>query len=94
MAPTPLRFDLPPGLLRAGTNVVEREWATHENMLLMPRLAVGEARHVDQAYSLRDLAYRVLPGASLVTAAVLVLLNLVVDVLYALVDPRVRYGKR
>jgi hypothetical protein len=27
-------------------------------------------------------------------AAVLVLLNLVVDVLYAMVDPRVRYGKR
>jgi len=25
---------------------------------------------------------------------VLVLLNLVVDVLYAMVDPRVRYGKR
>jgi peptide/nickel transport system permease protein len=33
-------------------------------------------------------------GGLLVTAAVLVLLNLVVDVLYALVDPRVRYGKR
>ena len=37
---------------------------------------------------------RVIQGGLLVTAAVLVLLNLVVDVLYAVVDPRVKYGRR
>ncbi len=31
----PSRFELPQGLLRVGSNVIEREWAIHENMLLM-----------------------------------------------------------
>lgn len=70
----PSRFELPPGLLRAGSNVIEREWAIHENMLLMPRLAVGDAKSVDAIFAPRDIAYRVLPGISLVVAAVLALI--------------------
>jgi signal transduction histidine kinase len=70
----PSRFDLPPGLLRAGTNVIEREWAIHENMLLMPRMAIGEAKSIDAIFIPRDIAYRVLPGISLVAAWVLALM--------------------
>lgn len=70
----PSRFDLPPGLLRAGANVIEREWAIHENMLLMPRMAVGEAQSINTIFAPRDLAYRVLPGVSLVVAWVLALI--------------------
>jgi len=70
----PSRFELPPGLLRAGANVIEREWAIHENMLLMPRMAVGEANSVNAIFAPRDMAYRVLPGISLVVAGVLALI--------------------
>ncbi|MDT7838194.1 sensor histidine kinase [Aquabacterium sp. OR-4] len=70
----PSRFSLPPGLLRAGTNVIEREWAIHENMLLMPRMVVGEAASVNRVYAPRDIAYRVLPAISLVVSAVLALI--------------------
>lgn len=70
----PSRFDLPPGLLRAGANVIEREWAIHENMLLMPRMAIGEAQSINAIFAPRDLAYRVLPGVSLVVAWVLALI--------------------
>lgn len=70
----PSRFDLPQGLLRAGTNVIEREWAIHENMLLMPRMAIGEASSIDALFAPRDMAYRVLPGISLVVAWVLALI--------------------
>lgn len=70
----PLRFKLPPGLLRAGTNVIERDWAIHENMLLMPRMAVGEAARINALFVPRDLAYRVLPGITLVVALVLAFL--------------------
>jgi signal transduction histidine kinase len=67
----PLRFDLPAGVLRVGTNVIDREWAIHENMLLMPRMAVGEAPRIDQLFAPRDLAYRKLPPLTLVVALVL-----------------------
>jgi signal transduction histidine kinase len=72
----PLRFELPQGLLRAGSNLIEREWTIHENMLLMPRMAIGEASHVNQIFAPRDIAYRVLPGITLVVASVLALLML------------------
>ena len=52
----------------------------------------GMGRLLANAVFGRD--YPLIQGGLLVTAAVLVLLNLVVDVLYAMVDPRVRYGKR
>lgn len=67
----PSRFKLPPGVLRAGTNVIEREWAIHENMLLMPRMAMGEANSINAIFAPRDFAYRVLPEISLVVALVL-----------------------
>jgi signal transduction histidine kinase len=70
----PSRFALPPGTLRAGTNVIEREWALHENMLLMPRMAIGEAGSVQQVFAPRDIAYRVLPGISLVVASVIAMI--------------------
>jgi len=70
----PSRFDLPPGLLRTGTNVIEREWSIHENMLLMPRMAIGNAKSVNALFAPRDIAYRVLPGISLTVAAVLSLI--------------------
>jgi signal transduction histidine kinase len=70
----PSRIELPPGLLRAGTNVIEREWAIHENMLLMPRMAIGEAQSVQRIFAPRDMAYRVLPGITMVVALVLALL--------------------
>jgi signal transduction histidine kinase len=67
----PSRFDLPPNLLRAGTNVIEREWAVHENMLLMPRMAIGEAKSINALFAPRDFAYRVLPEITFVVALVL-----------------------
>jgi signal transduction histidine kinase len=70
----PSRFDLPPGLLRDGTNVIEREWSIHENMLLMPRMAVGDAKSINAIFVPRDVAYRVLPGITLVVAWVLALI--------------------
>ena len=70
----PSRFDLPHGLLRGGVNVIEREWAVHENMLLIPRMAVGEANSINAIFAPRDMAYRVLPGISLVVAWVLALI--------------------
>lgn len=70
----PSRFDLPPGLLRDGTNVIEREWSIHENMLLMPRMAVGDAKSINAIFAPRDVAYRVLPGITLVVAWVLALI--------------------
>lgn len=72
----PSRFELPRGLLRAGTNVIEREWAIHENMLLMPRMAIGETSSVNLVFAPRDIAYRVLPGLTLVVASVLALIML------------------
>ena len=70
----PSRFELPQGLLRAGTNTIERAWTIHENMLLMPRMAIGDASSVDLIFTPRDIAYRVLPGISLVVAALLALI--------------------
>jgi signal transduction histidine kinase len=70
----PSRFDLPPGLLRDGTNVIEREWSIHENMLLMPRMAVGDSKSINAIFAPRDVAYRVLPGITLVVAWVLALI--------------------
>lgn len=67
----PSRFDLPAGLLRAGTNRIEREWAVHENLLLMPRMAIGEAKSVNALFMPRDFAYRVLPEVTFVVALVL-----------------------
>jgi signal transduction histidine kinase len=67
----PLRFDVPSGLLRAGTNVIEREWAIHENMLLMPRMAIGEAQSVNAIFAPRNVAYRILPKITFVVASAL-----------------------
>ena len=50
----------------------------------------GMGRLVVQSISRRD--YAVIQGAIMVTAAAYVLANLVVDVIYVYVDPRVRYG--
>jgi peptide/nickel transport system permease protein len=69
------------GLLLSGSVVIETVYS-------LP----GMGRLLANAVFGRD--YPLIQGGLLVTAAVLVLLNLVVDVLYALVDPRVRYGKR
>ena len=50
----------------------------------------GLGRLVISAILRRD--YPVVQGVVLVTAAAYVLINLVVDVLYAFIDPRIRYG--
>jgi peptide/nickel transport system permease protein len=50
----------------------------------------GLGRLVISAILRRD--YPVVQGVVLVTAACYVLINLVVDVLYAFIDPRIRYG--
>ncbi|CAN5811813.1 ABC transporter permease [soil metagenome] len=50
----------------------------------------GMGRLVVQSISRRD--YAVIQGAIMVIAAVYVLANLVVDIIYVYVDPRVRYG--
>jgi peptide/nickel transport system permease protein len=45
-----------------------------------------------QAVQVRD--YPVVQGATIFIAAVFILINLAVDVLYGVIDPRVRYGGR
>ena len=50
----------------------------------------GIGRFALEGINLRD--YPVVQGAVLVIAASFVLVNLIVDVVYALIDPRVRYG--
>ena len=69
------------GLLLSGSVVIETVYS-------LP----GMGRLLANAVFGRD--YPLIQGGLLVTAAVLVLLNLVVDLLYAVVDPRVRYGRR
>ncbi|MEO7242186.1 MAG: ABC transporter permease [Variovorax sp.] len=67
------------GLLLSGSVVIETVYS-------LP----GMGRLLASAVFGRD--YPMIQGGLLVTAAVLVLLNLVVDLLYAVVDPRVKYG--
>ena len=50
----------------------------------------GVGRYALEGINLRD--YPVVQGAVLLIAAAFVLVNLLVDVLYALIDPRVRHG--
>jgi peptide/nickel transport system permease protein len=69
------------GLLLSGSVVIETVYS-------IP----GMGRLLANAVFGRD--YPLIQGGLLVTAAVLVLLNLVVDVLYVVVDPRVKYGQR
>jgi peptide/nickel transport system permease protein len=52
----------------------------------------GMGRLVVQSISRRD--FPVIQGAVMVIAAIYVLVNLLVDVLYVYVDPRVRYGSK
>lgn len=68
------------GLLLSGSVVIETVYS-------IP----GMGRLLASAVFGRD--YPLIQGGLLVTAAVLVLLNVVVDVLYAVVDPRVKYGR-
>jgi ABC-type dipeptide/oligopeptide/nickel transport system permease component len=44
--------------------------------------------------SVRDTEYDSIGGAVLVLATTFVLVNLVVDILYAFIDPRIRYGPK
>jgi peptide/nickel transport system permease protein len=69
------------GLLLSGSVVIETVYS-------IP----GMGRLLANAIFGRD--YPVIQGGLLLTAAVLVLLNLVVDLLYAVLDPRVKYGQR
>ena len=69
------------GLLLSGSVVIETVYS-------IP----GMGRLLANAIFGRD--YPVIQGGLLVTAAVLVGLNLVVDLLYAVLDPRVKYGQR
>lgn len=57
-----------------------------ENVFVLP----GVGRLVFQAISNRDLV--VVRDVVMLLAAVVVLVNLIVDVLYALIDPRLRHG--
>ena len=50
----------------------------------------GVGRFALEGINLRD--YPVVQGAVLLIAAAFVLVNLLVDIVYALIDPRVRYG--
>lgn len=50
----------------------------------------GMGRLVVQSISRRD--YPLIQGAVMLTAAIYVLVNLLVDVLYVYIDPRIRYG--
>jgi peptide/nickel transport system permease protein len=50
----------------------------------------GVGRFALEGINLRD--YPTVQGAVLLIAAAFVAVNLVVDVLYAVIDPRVRYG--
>lgn len=67
------------GLLLSGSIVIETVYG-------MP----GIGRLIANAIFGRD--YPVIQGGLLLTGTMLVLLNLVVDLLYAVIDPRVRYG--
>ena len=49
----------------------------------------GLGRLVKEAIDARD--YPVIQGMILVVASVYILINLVVDILYAYLDPRIRY---
>jgi peptide/nickel transport system permease protein len=49
----------------------------------------GMGRFLFEAITQRD--YPVIQGINLVVASVIVLVNLLVDALYALLDPRIRY---
>jgi peptide/nickel transport system permease protein len=69
------------GLLLSGSVVIETVYS-------IP----GMGRLLANAIFGRD--YPMIQGGLLVTAAVLVLLNLVVDVLYAVIDPRIQYDQR
>lgn len=69
------------GLLLSGSVVIETVYS-------IP----GMGRLLATAIFSRD--YPVIQGGLLVTAATLVLLNLVVDLLYAVLDPRVTYDRR
>ncbi len=50
----------------------------------------GMGRLVVQSISRRD--YPLIQGAIMLTAAIYVLVNLLVDILYVYIDPRIRYG--
>jgi len=52
----------------------------------------GVGRFIVSSILSRD--YPVLQGGLLITAAIFVLINLIVDLLYAVIDPRVRYVRR
>lgn len=67
------------GLLLSGSIVIETVYG-------MP----GIGRLMANAIFGRD--YPVIQGGLLLTGVMLVLVNLLVDILYALIDPRVRYG--
>jgi peptide/nickel transport system permease protein len=69
------------GLLLSGSVVIETVYS-------IP----GMGRLLANAIFGRD--YPVIQGGLLITAAVLVGLNLIVDLLYAVLDPRVKYGQR
>ena len=69
------------GLLLSGSVVIETVYS-------IP----GMGRLLANAIFGRD--YPMIQGGLLITAAVLVLLNLVVDVLYAVIDPRIKYDQR
>ena len=69
------------GLLLSGSVVIETVYS-------IP----GMGRLLANAVFGRD--YPLIQSGLLVTATVLVLLNLIVDVLYAVIDPRVKYGQR
>jgi peptide/nickel transport system permease protein len=69
------------GILLSGSVVIETVFA-------LP----GVGRLLATSVLTRD--YPVIQGGLLLTATVLVLLNLLIDVLYAAIDPRIRYGRR
>jgi peptide/nickel transport system permease protein len=52
----------------------------------------GMGRLVVQSISRRD--YPLIQGAVMIIAAIYVLVNLIVDILYVYIDPRIRYGER
>jgi peptide/nickel transport system permease protein len=58
-----------------------------ENIFAWP----GIGRLSISAIFIRD--YQVIMGVTMVTAALVVLGNLIADILYAVVDPRIQYGK-
>jgi peptide/nickel transport system permease protein len=66
------------GFLLGGTIITEQVFAIN-----------GVGRLLIQAIAARD--YTMVQGAVLLIATLFVLVNLLVDILYALVDPRIRY---